>query len=155
MQCTELTSVSIQATTNVIVGYGDNQCLLFANCIKLNEVSIIPFYGVIESSFSNCINLQTVTLPDTKTFETNAFLNCRNLQTITIGDSGIDVREYAFSGCSKLTSFPFDKVTKIGNGAFSYCTSLDIDQTVTIDGKKLSFVGCSNLKKSLLSQQML
>ncbi len=54
-----------------------------------------------------------------------AFSGCSSLTSITIGDGVASIGGYAFFGCSSLTSITIpDSVTSIGSQAFAYCTSL-------------------------------
>ena len=67
----------------------------------------------------------------------NAFGDNTKLSRV-VCDGIINVAFYAFSGCSKLSSFTFNKVETIGQRSFAYCSNLggDIDFTklTSIDG---------------------
>ena len=65
------------------------------------------------------------------------FQDCTNLEKIKkfeqVSDFPLELGDYAFSGCSKLTfpsasSYDVDKIGMLGVGSFEKCTSLKIDQ---------------------------
>ena len=69
--------------------------------------------------------------------------------SVKIPSSVTEIGEFAFSGCSSLTSVNIpSSVTEIGGGAFEYCSSLTgvkIPSNVTSIGER-AFSGCSGLK---------
>ena len=68
-----------------------------------------------------------------------AFSGCSGLTSITIPNSVTSIGYYAFSGCSGLTSITIpNSVTSIGDGAFDYCTGLT---SVTIPNSVTSIGG--------------
>ena len=77
-----------------------------------------------------------------------AFSGCSGLTSITIPDGVTSIGNYTFSGCSGLTSVIIpDGVTSIGNYTFSGCsglTSITIPDSVTSIGS-YAFSGCSGL----------
>ena len=77
-----------------------------------------------------------------------AFSGCSSLTSITIPDSVTSIRTNAFSGCSGLTSITIpDSVTSIGSYAFSYCSSLTnitMPNSVTSIGE-WAFYDCNSL----------
>ncbi|MBQ7793561.1 MAG: leucine-rich repeat domain-containing protein, partial [Clostridia bacterium] len=77
-----------------------------------------------------------------------AFYGCSNLTSITLPNSVTSIGRYAFSGCRRLTIITLpDSVTSIGVYAFRYCSSLasiTIPDSVTSIGD-YAFYGCSSL----------
>ena len=77
-----------------------------------------------------------------------AFSGCTELTSITIPNSVKTIDNYAFSGCSGLTSVTIgNSVTSIGNYAFRDCTGLTnvtIPNSVTSIGES-AFSNCSRL----------
>ena len=77
-----------------------------------------------------------------------AFSGCSGLTSLTIPNSVTSIGKSAFSGCSGLTSVTIpNSVTSIGYSAFSYCsglTSLTIPNSVTSIGYS-AFSSCSGL----------
>ena len=70
--------------------------------------------------------LRNVTVPSSVTSwnGSDTFSYCTSLTYATLNNSGA-VGDYAFDGCSSLTSVTFgDNITEIGDGAFRSCTNL-------------------------------
>ena len=76
---------------------------------------------------------------------------------LTIPNDITSISNYAFSGCSSLTSVSIpNTVTKIGEGTFSGCTSLtsvNIPDSVTEIGSS-AFSGCSSLKSITIADSV-
>ncbi len=76
-----------------------------------------------------------------------AFSGCSSLTSVTIPNSVTTIGNYAFSDCSSLTSVTIpNSVTTIGNYAFSGCSSLTvtIPSSVTTIGNG-AFYGCNKV----------
>ena len=132
--CTSLTSVVISDSVTSIGAYA------FDGCTSLTSITIPDSVTYIdESAFGNCISLASITIPDSVTSIGNdAFSYCTSLTSITVADNNqsyCDVDGVLFNkDKTELVQYPAGKtsasysipnsVTEIGDGAFSYCTSL-------------------------------
>ena len=152
--CSGLTSITIPDTVTSI-GEG-----AFAGCSGLASI-IVDSVNTRYHSAGNClIETQSKTLivgcnnsiiPDDGSVTSigeYAFAGCSGLTSITIPDTVTSIGEYAFCECSGLTSITIPAgVTSIGEGAFAGCsglTTITIPDTVTSIGE-YAFSGCSGL----------
>ena len=101
----------------------------------IDDFGVLTIPGCVVSSiadraFVNCEFPATkVVLPGGNfTVGVSAFSGCSSLQSIEIVDSGkmcFDIGDYAFDGCTGLTSVHFPScVNKVGKGAFAHCSNL-------------------------------
>ena len=156
--CSNLTSVTI-GTSVTSIGYA-----AFENCSSLTSVMIGSVEAWCKINFSDSysnplhyarklyLNGELITdliIPDSVTRIGNyAFYGCSNLTSVTIPESVTYIGYQAFEDCSSLTSITIpDSVTSIGDRAFSGCsglTSVTIPESVTSIGND-AFSGCSSL----------
>ena len=156
--CSALTSITIPNGVTSI-GYE-----AFYGCSGLNEVHIndlsawcnISFGGYDANPLSYAENLylngelvtDLVIPDDVKEIKDYAFGGCSGLTSITIPNSVTSIGERAFRSCSGLKSITIpSSVTSIGNSAFQYCsglTSITIPNSVTSIGNE-AFYYCSGL----------
>ena len=137
----------------------------FDNCTSLSKVKLPNSLTKIgDSTFSDCKNLTEITIPDSVTeIGGGAFSSCSSLVDITVSPDNknyVSVDGVLFSkDMSALLVYPRgnkrstytvpDGVTKIGDSAFYYCTSLTeitIPDSVTQIGSS-AFSGCTSLKE--------
>ena len=128
----------------------------FYHCSGLTSITL-PFVGAtkdgtknthLEYIFDNDVfkSLKNVIITGGSSIGDYAFSGCSGLTSITILDGVTSIGEYAFSYCTSLTSVTIpDSVTSIGKYAFSYCTSLT-SMTLpfvgaTKDGTKNTYLG--------------
>ena len=148
--CSGLTSVTIGNNVQSIGDY------VFYNCNSLPSVTIPPSVATLGNhAFNNCSNLTSVTI------QSNALASANYGTTITlgskfgnqvtgytIGPQVTAIGNYAFYGCSGMTSVAIgNNVQSIGNNAFQGCsgmTSVAIGNSVTSIGN-YAFHGCSSL----------
>ena len=130
----------------------------FANSLNITKIiipaSITVLYG---SSFSNCPNVESISVDTNNTVymsQGNCIISRKNVELI-VGcknsniPAGITkIGDYAFNGCSTLTSITIPNSVKyIGFSAFENCTgltSINIPSSVT-DIDAYAFYGCSSL----------
>ena len=142
--CTGLTSITIPESVTSIGGGAFEDCysltaiLVDAN----NEVydSRNDCNAIIETSSNTLIaGCMTTVIPEIVTsIGDYAFSGCSGLTSINIPESVTSIEYYAFSGCTGLTSITIpESVTSIGSRAFSGCsglTSINIPESVTSIG---------------------
>ena len=157
-ECTGLTSITIPNSVTSISKYAFDGCSGLTSVTIPNSVTSIADYA-----FQNCSGLTSVTveITDLAAWCTNPVtfsipssctlylsLNGNVIQDLTIPNSVTKIGNYAFDGCSGLTSVTIpNSVTEIGNRAFYGCsglTSVTIPNSVTSIGYS-AFAGCSGL----------
>ena len=152
--CSKLTSITIpNSVTSIDRG-------AFHNCSGLTSINIPNSVTKIGyGAFSSCTGLTSMKVESENTKydsrdNCNAIIETESNTLVfgckkTIIPNGVtSIGEYAFSGCSSLTSIKIpNSVTIIGYEAFSGCsglTSVIIGNSVTIIGSS-AFYGCSKL----------
>ncbi len=171
--CGEGGAVTIPSSVTSIGDYAFRDCSSLTSVVIPDSVTSIGW-----QAFYNCSSLTSVTIPDGVTsIEDRAFEECSKLEYNTY-DNGLYlgnsknpyvvlmdttseditsctiypnckvIYEYAFDGCSSLTSIEIpDSVTSIGGCAFASCsslTSIEIPDSVESIGE-YAFDGCSSL----------
>ena len=138
--CTSLTSIIIPGSVTSI---GDQA---FGYCPSLERLTVAPGNPKYHSAGNCVIETATGTLiqgcnnsvipsdGSVTSIGDYAFRGCTSLTSITIPDSVTSIGDHAFDNCTALTSIVIpDSVTSIGAYAFAYCDSLT---SVTFDGTK-------------------
>ena len=156
--CKSLSSVTIP---NSVTSIGDRA---FWECSALTSV-VIPnsVTSIGASAFSSCSSLTSVHITDLAAwfgisfrgnaanplyYAHNLYLKGELIKELVIPNSVTNIGQYAFEGCSSLTSITIhNSVISIGRNAFSYCSglmSVTIPNSVTSIGKD-AFYRCSSL----------
>ncbi len=148
--CSGLTSVTIP---NSVISIGNEA---FRGCSSLTSVTINS-NDIVGKAYSSSKNLKSIFGSQVTEYIIGnsvisigdyAFRGCSGLTSVTIGNSVTSIGDYAFYGCSGLTSITIpDSVISIGDYAFYGCsglTSVTIPNSVTSIGN-YAFSGCSGL----------
>ena len=153
-----LTSVTIPSGVTSIGGSA------FENCLRLTSVTIPSSVTHIgKDAFDGCSKLTSVHISDIAAwcrisfsndianpfyYAKDLYLNGKLVSDLVIPSSVTTIWDYAFRGCSGLTSVTIpSSVTKIEDYAFAGCsglTSVTIPSSVTFIGNK-AFSGCNKL----------
>lgn len=152
--CSSLQSVTLPEGLTNLPGY------TFSSCKKLEEITVPSTVTSIGANWNgSCYALKKVTFAviegeTPKPFDSlptssygSLFGSLTNLTTVeNLGKRISEIPNYAFNGCSALTSIDLTGVTKIGTCAFqnSGLTSINIPDTVTVIGDN-AFNGCAAL----------
>ena len=152
--CSSLTSITIP---NSVTSIGEDA---FLYCDSLSSIVVENGNTTYDSRESCNAIIETVTntlivgcqntiIPNSVTsIGDYAFSGCSSLTSITIPNSVTNIGGAAFARCDALASVTIGNgVTSIGAAAFSYCsslTSIAIPNSVTSIGSE-AFYGCSSL----------
>ncbi len=149
--CSSLTSVEIGDGVTSIGGSAFYKCSSLEYTVKdgLKYLGNInnPYLWLMDTEMAD---ITTATIENTcKFIYQYAFSGCSSLTSIEIPDSVTEIGSQAFSECSSLTSVVIgNSVTSIGSYAFEYCSSLTsvvIPYSVTSIGS-YAFHYCSRLR---------
>ena len=164
--CTSLTSITIP---NSVTSIGSS---IFYNCTSLTSIEVSgnnKNYSSLDGVLFNKNKTELITYPFGKTdseyaipdsvtsIGDYAFYGCTSLTSITIPNSVTSIGYYAFYNCTSLTSVTIpDSVTSIGYETFFNCTSLTsitIPDSVTSIGRS-TFEFCRNLTSVAISDSV-
>ncbi len=163
--CSSLTSVTFPTSVTSIGNFAFRYCRSVINVTVPSSVTNIG-----NSVFSDCSSLTAITVDALNlSYSSVAGVLFNNSQSsliqypagkaggYTIPSSTANIGEYAFSGCSSLTSVAIgNSVTNIGNYAFLNCTGLTSgtigDSVVNIG--EYAFFSCTNLTRFTLGNRV-
>ncbi len=155
--CVCLTSVTIPSSVTSIARYA------FSGCTSLTSINVAAAntaYSSVDGVLFNKDKTELVLYPEGRPYASYsipssvtsignyAFSGCTSLTSISIPDSVTSIGDSAFRNCTSLTSVDIpNSVTSIGDAAFYDCTgltSIDIPNSVTSIGG-YAFSGCTGL----------
>lgn len=122
---------------------------MFYNCEKLSGVALGDYIECFsEQMFYDCKKLEAVSCNNSfvEKIGKEAFRNCQSLVDLGSMPNVKEIKQYAFAGCSKLSSASFPGCVRTDTRVFSDCTSL-----VSVDMRGLEYAGarlfedCTNL----------
>ena len=159
--CTGLTSITIPSSVKQIEAFAFDDCSSLKKVdykgdlakwcgIKLEAVSANPCFNGASLSF-NGTAVKDLTIPGSvKSVSNYAFTGCSSLTSVKISKGVTGIGECAFDSCKNITSVEIaDGVKSIGTLAFTDCsklTSITIPESVaTID--EAAFDGCKAIKE--------
>ena len=148
-QCSKLETVVLGPEMNYLEDYA------FAMCDELSTIDLSKVATIGASCFYSCDSLDTVDLSSATTLGGSVFNGCTGLTTVTLSENLTGIPNYAFDGCSKLSSINFPNVVTIGENAFRKCkalTSVDLRHTSCIESG--AFNGCTNLTDLTLGYRL-
>ncbi len=133
--CSGLTSITIPNSVTSIDGSA------FEGCSGLTSVYITDLAAWCNIEFGNSSGNPLF-------YAHHLFLNSNEVKDLVFPNSVTSIGNYAFSGCTGLTSVTIpNSITSIGEFAFAYCSSLNsvtIPNSVTSIGN-YAFSGCTGL----------
>ncbi len=141
--CEKLEKVTIFASFE---GEGiERDCLgkgIFDGCSAIKEANISC--KIASHLPKECLTKLTINSGS----EVNGFTDCKALKTVIILDAVGKIGDLAFSDCSSLDEVTFGKVSSIGGRAFLNCISLkSIVIPSSVSKISSAFKGCTNLEK--------
>ena len=156
--CTALEGITIPKAVSEI-GIGP-----FMNCSKLSKINLdaknerfsVDSYGVLFDKYKTVIiqfpansSRTSYTIPGTVVnIRDYAFFGCSKITAVDIPASVTEIGKYAFTRCGELKSIVIpDSVTSIGASAFNYCTKMEsivIHDSLTSIGNSAFWV-CDSL----------
>ena len=155
--CYALTSVTIPNSVTEICDAAFSYCFAIKEVhissldswCKIDFGSSDPFYSAHRNLYLNGELIKDLVIPESiSEIKPYAFSGCSKLTSVTIPNSVTSIGKSAFSGCSGLISVTIpNSVTEIGGWAFRDCsklTSVTIPNSVTEIGSS-AFDDCSGL----------
>ena len=155
--CTSLTNVTI-GNSVISIGYGafsgyTSLSRIYYNgdingWVQIDGLDYLMRYGSDKELYINGELLTEAVIDTANEIKSYAFSGCTSLTSVTIGNGVTSISSSAFYNCTSLTSVDIpDSVTSIGDHAFYNCTSLtsvDIPDSVASIGGS-AFSCCTSL----------
>lgn len=113
----------------------------YANNPNIQSVTCGKYVTTIgKEAFKGCASLTSFVAPNVKTIGKGAFYGCSNLQSVS-AKNVTSIEEKAFSQCTSLSSMSLGKVKTIKKEAFKGCAfrSVSLDKAVTVGDGAFSY----------------
>ncbi len=147
-KCQTIINVNIPESVKTIGDY------TFAECNKLESITIAGATTIGHHAFEKCTSLTNVSLPDTlESIAMYAFSGCTSLNSINLPNSLNELPRNLFLNCESLEKMVLpDSIESVSIGLFSGCSSIS-DVTLPSNLKLISqyaFSGCASLESIIL-----
>jgi len=116
--------------------------------IKDVDLSFDGNVGRLAFSYITGTGTLTAEIDNVGTIAASAFYGSTKLTTLQIGSKVTNVSDYAFNGCTRLSSATITNKGTLGNYVFQSCTAMEtatLGEEITSLGQ-YAFQGCSSLK---------
>lgn len=155
--CTSLKSVRFnnvdEGNTLTNICYGCTSLTSFSIPDNITVLSSAPSYNPDGGCFNGCTSLTNIDFNNVKSLGPYSFLNSG--LTSANSDKITTIGNNAFSGCSGLTSVNFPAATTIANRAFEGCRNLSsVNLPMVTSIGNWSFYGCYNLTSVTLGSNL-
>jgi hypothetical protein len=144
--CMKLNEVTLNCL-NCFRSYHSKNSYTFANCVNLRLVHLAETFAEIgEGMFFGCSNLHFMNIPNSvHLIDSWAFYNCSSLERIDLHNVDV-IGSYAFHGCVNLEQVNVHSAQKVGSFAFYNCTKLrQINFVNVITIEASAFAGCTGI----------
>lgn len=127
----------------------------FSQCASLNSIDIKAPVAIADADFSGCTLLEKTSGFEMVTaIGADAFAGCKALESVTWGEELTTIGDRAFfgSGIKSVEATKSDKLTEIGEWAFSGCSNLlrvELPDATASIGRG-AFFGCEKLTTLIL-----
>ena len=119
--CSGLTAVVLPDVTSI----GDDNIAQFLNCSSLTRVEIPSMTNIQSNLFASLTTLSSVELGNVTVIGDYAFSGCSALTSIDFPDTLGAIESYAFEGCGLAGTITLpENVTGLGDGAFKDCSGI-------------------------------
>ena len=122
--CTTLTRLIMPDTVTIIGDQAFQSCTGLTSIVLSTNLTTLGYGGIGAGAFRDCSSLTQITIPSSVTSMQNwAFAGCTSLTTALIENDIVGIG--MFAGCVSLSKITLsDTITQIGSWAFSNCTGL-------------------------------
>ena len=140
--CTNLETLDVSACVNVDIGQR-----ALSGCSKLHTIIFsenLRSIRISDYGMSGCKAIKSLDLSKMTSCQNATgynFSGMTSLESVIWSDTLTTISKRAFNGCTSLVEFDFKNVTKLNEGAFSYCGFTELylpDSITTLDANTFS-----------------